>query len=181
MGVLGFDIRQDVHALVNVGISAATPEFAVASIRCWWNLYGQARYPNAYHLMVEADAGGCNGYRPRLWKKELQRLADNTNLSITVCHYPSGASKWNPIEHRLFSQISRNWAGHPLRSLNLMLALIRGTTTCKRLSVDAVLDSKSYEKGITVTNQEMAVLNLRHRRLCSNLNYTISPKKSGGN
>lgn len=173
--------KQANHALVNVGISAATPEFAVASIRCWWNLYGQARYPNAHHLLVEADAGGCNGYRPRLWKKELQRLADNTNLSITVCHYPSGASKWNPIEHRLFSQISRNWAGYPLRSLDLMLALIRGTTTCKKLSIDAVLDSKSYEKGITVTNQEMAVLNLRHRRLCSNLNYTISPKKSGGN
>jgi hypothetical protein len=173
--------QQANHALVGVGTSAATPQFAVASIRRWWDLFGNARYPDARHLLVEADAGGCNGHRPRLWKRELQRLADDTGLSVTVCHYPTGASKWNPIEHRLFSQISRNWAGHPLRSLTTMLGFIRGTTTAEGLAVEAVLDTVVYEKGIKVTDQEMAALNLRRRRLCPNLNYTIRPNKSGSN
>ncbi|EGV27507.1 Rhodopirellula transposase family protein [Thiorhodococcus drewsii AZ1] len=105
-------------------------------------------------LTLEADAGGCNGYRPRLWKRELQRLANEIGLSVTVCHYPSGASKWNPIEHRLFSQISRNWAGHPLRSLDTMLALIRGTTTTTRLQIKAVLDTTVYAKGIKISSQD---------------------------
>ena len=165
--------------MVSVGTQAATAEFAVASIRRWWEQMGRAGYPKAHHLLIEADAGGCNGYRPRLWKRELQRLANDTGLSITVCHYPSGASKWNPIEHRLFSQISRNWAGYPLRSLETMLRLIRGTTTTKGLEVQAMLDTTPYAKGIKVSPQEMAALNLRRRRLCPNLNYTIRPNKSG--
>lgn len=167
------------HAFVNVGLSAATPAFAVASIRRWWWGFGQARYPHAHHLLIEADAGGCNGHRPRLWKRELQQLAEETGLTITVCHYPSGASKWNPIEHRLFSQISRNWAGRPLRSLAVMLGFIRGTTTSKGLRVEAELDDTLYEKGIKVCPQEMAALNIRRRRRCPELGYTIRPKKTG--
>ncbi|NEX23452.1 hypothetical protein G3480_24705 [Thiorhodococcus mannitoliphagus] len=130
-------------------------------------------------MLIEADAGGCNGHRPRLWKDELQQLANDTGLAISVCHYPTGASKWNPIEHRLFSQISRNWAGHPLRSLPTMLALIRGTTTTTGLCVDAVLDPTPYAKGIKVTPEQMATVNIRRRQLCPNLNYTISPNKLG--
>jgi hypothetical protein len=171
--------QQANHAVVSVGTSAATPQFAVASIRGWWNSVGRARYPDAHHLLVEADAGGCNGHRPRMWKCELQHLANEMGLAITVCHYPSGASKWNPIEHRLFSQISRNWAGYPLRSLTTMLNLIRGTTTSTGLTVEAVLDTTVYRKGVKVSTQEMAALNLRRRRLCPDLAYTIRPNKSG--
>ncbi|WP_242519202.1 ISAzo13 family transposase [Halochromatium roseum] len=167
------------QALLNVGTHAATAQFAVASIRQWWEQLGRARYPKAHHLFIEADAGGCNGHRPRLWKRELQHLANDTGLSITVCHYPTGASKCNPIEHRVFSQISRNWAGHPLCSLDTMLAFIRGTTTAKGLEVKAVLDTTAYAKGIKVSTREMATLNIRRRRLCPNLNYTIRPNKSG--
>ncbi len=169
------------HALIMVGISANTSMFAVNSIQYWWEKYGSVRYPNAKHLFIEADAGGCNGHRPRLWKRELQRLANETQLKITVCHYPTGASKWNPIEHRLFSQVSRNWAGYPLRSISIMLSLLRGTTTTKGLTVDAELDSTLYEKGIKVSDKEMKALNIHRRKLCSNLNYTISPDKSGIN
>jgi hypothetical protein len=167
------------HAFVNVGLSAATPEFAVASIRQWWLRVGQDRYPHSRHLLIEADAGGCNGHRPRLWKWGLQQLADETGLAITVCHYPSGASKWNPIEHRLFSQISRNWAGHPLRSLTVLLGFIRGTTTDKGLRVEAALDTSTYAKGIKVSQQEMNALNIQRRRLCPDLGYTIRPRNSG--
>lgn len=103
--------------------------------------------------MIEADTGGSNGHRPRMWKYELQKLCNESNLSITVCHLPTGASKWNPIEHRLFSQISRNWAARPLRSLDIMLGYIRGTTTTTGLQVEAVLNEKTYQKGITVSNQ----------------------------
>ena len=139
--------NQTKHALVRVGISAVTSEFAVASIRYWWKQFGARRYPKANHLLIEADAGGCNGHRTRLWKWELQRLADEIGLPITVCHYPCGASKWNPIEHRLFSQISRNWAGYPWRTLTVMLNFLRGTTTSKGSTVDAELDTATYAKG----------------------------------
>ena len=167
------------HALVVVGISAITAAFAVACIRRWWETYGQERYPNSTHLLIECDAGGCNGHRPRLWKHELQKLCDETGLSITVCHYPTGASKWNPIEHRVFSQISRNWAGYPLRSLNRILGFIRGTTTSTGLKIDAEVDSRSYEKGIKISNSQMRSLNITRRRFCQQLNYTIRPTKSG--
>ena len=169
------------HALVRVGQSAVTAEFAVAAIKSWWQQFGRVRYPQARHLFIEADAGGCNGHRTRLWKSELQRLVDEIALPITVCHYPSGASKWNPIEHRLFSQISRNWAGCPLRSLVVMLSLIRGTTTTKGLTVDAELDTATYTKGIQVSAIEMKALNIRRRRFCQDLSYTIKPRKSGSN
>ena len=136
------------HAYVMIGTSVITAAFAVACIRRWWKTYGRERYPDSQHLMIECDGGGCNGYRPRLWKHELQKLADDTGLSITVCHYPSGASKWNPIEHRVFSQITNNWAGSPLRSLRRIIGFIRGTTTETGLSVDAEVDPRTYEKGI---------------------------------
>lgn len=171
--------QQANHGFVMLGISAATAMFAVASIRCWWERHGQARYGGATHLMIEADAGGCNGHRPRLWKRELQNWADQSGLTLIVCHYPTGASKWNPIEHRLFSQISRNWSGVPLRSLEKVIGLIRGTQTKAGLSVDAELDEGSYERGIKVSDREMRTLQLKRRSLCPNLNYTISPRKSG--
>lgn len=167
------------HALVRVGQSAVTSEFAVVSIRRWWKQLGARRYPKANHLLIEADAGGCNGHRTRLWKWELQQLADDMGLPITVCHYPSGASKWNPIEHRLFSQISRNWAGHPLRTLTVMLNFLRGTTTSTGLEVEAELDTATYTKGIKVSDKKMKSLNLHRRRICPDLSYTIKPRKSG--
>lgn len=167
------------HGFVMLGISAATAMFAVAAIRRWYESHGKSRYAGATHIMIEADAGGCNGHRPRLWKRELQNWADETGLTITVCHYPTGASKWNPIEHRLFSQISRNWAGTPLRSLEKMIGLIRGTKTTAGLSVDAELDETNYEKAIKVSDHETNALRLKRRNLCPNLNYTISPRISG--
>jgi len=127
--------------------------------------------------MNQADAGGNNGYLPCVWKYELQQLCNDTGLAITVCHYPSGASKWNPIEHRVFSQISRNWSGQPLRTLEITLGFIRGTTTKTGLKIDAVLDQKIYEKGLTISRKEMNSLNIKRRRLCPNLNYTIRPDR----
>ena len=171
--------NQTNHALVMIGQSAVTSEFAVASIRCWWKQIAHIHYPQANHLLIEADAGGCNGHRPRLWKWELQKFSDNIGLPITVCHYPSGASKWNPIEHRLFSQLSRNWAAYPLRTLTIMLNFIRGTTTAKGLKVDAELDTATYEKGIKISDKEIKSLNLHRRRICPDLCYTIKPRKSG--
>jgi len=167
------------HAFVMLGVSAVTAAFAVASIRRWWQTFGRPRYADAKHLLIECDGGGCNGHRPRLWKFELQKLADDTGLAITVCHYPSGASKWNPIEHRLFSQISKNWAGYPLRSLRRILGFIRGTTTETGLTVDAEVDRRTYEKGLKISDRQMRSLNLKRRRFCPNLNYTIRPTESG--
>lgn len=147
-----YDARNN-NAMVIVGTSAGTPQFAVSAIKHWWNNVGVVAYPEASHLMIEADAGDSNGHGPRMWKYELQKLCNESNLSITVCHLPTGASKWNPNEHRLFSQISRNWAARPLRSLDIMLGYIRGTTTTTGLQVEAVLNEKTYQKGITVSNQ----------------------------
>jgi len=167
------------HAYGVLGISAITAAFAVASIRRWWETHGRERYPEAHHLMIECDGGGCNGHRPRLWKHALQQRAEDTGLAITVCHYPSGASKWNPIEHRVFSQISNNWAGYPLRALQRMLGLIRGTSTATGLTIDAEVDLRTYAKGLKISDQEMRTINLTPRRLCPNLNYTIRPRQSG--
>lgn len=158
-----------------VGTSADTSEFAVRSIRNWWLRFGQKHYPNQTHLLIEADSGGSNGYRPRLWKRELQKLANETGLTITVCHYPRGASKWNPADHRLFGPISRNWSGTPLRSLDLMLNLIRGTTTQTGLKITARLDQRTYQKKIKVSNDEMNQLNIKHTQSCSIWNYSITP------
>lgn len=142
---------------------------------------GADRYPQGHPLLIEADAGGCNGHRPRVWKYGLQQLANETGLTLTVCHYPTGASKWNPIEHQLFRQISRNWAGSPLRSYDILLGFIRGTSTDKGLTVDAVLDTRAYEKGVKIKDKTMKELCLKRQRLCPNLNYTISPQIVGNN
>ena len=170
-----YDARTN-KATVVVGTSATTPQFAVNAIRLWWRKSAQRDYPGAHHLMIEADSGGCNGHRPRMWKAELQRLCNELQISVTVCHYPPGASKWNPIEHRLFSQISRNWAGTPLSSVELMLACLRGTTTSTGLEVAAYLDERIYEKGLTISPAEMKSIGIRRRKLCPDLNYTIRPQ-----
>ena len=169
------------HALVVVGISVITGMFAVASIRRWWLEIGQPRYPKAKTLMLEADGGGCNGHRLRLWKWELQKLADETGLEILVCHYPTGASKWNPIEHRVFGQITKNWAGEVLRTLDKMLALIRGAGTETGLVIEAELDESTYEKGIKITDKQMKTLNIHPRKICPKWNYIIKPQNSGSN
>ena len=162
---------------VCVGTSADTSAFAVRSIRDWWTRAGRARYTPATELLITADSGGSNGCRPRLWKRELQRWADEDGLTITVCHYPRGGSKWNPVEHRLFGPITNNWAGQPLRSLDLMVKAIRGTTTIRGLRVTSRLDPRVYPKKIKVPDSEMRELNLEKHKTCSNWNYTIRPRE----
>ncbi len=138
---------------------------------------GKPEFPDADQLLILADSGGSNGYRPRAWKHQLQeQLSDTLGVSVTVCHYPSGCSKWNPIEHRLFSQISLNWAGKPLRTLEKMLAYIRGTTTSTGLKVKAFLCKEVYEKGKKVTEEEMKRILLARHPLCPSWNYTIVPR-----
>jgi hypothetical protein len=162
---------------VYVGTSADTPQFAVEMIARWWQAEGQARFPGADQILILADAGGSNGCRPRMWKQQLQaQLADHLGLDVTVCHYPTGASKWNPIEHRLFSQISINWAGKPLRSFEAMLAYIRGTVTESGLQVKAFLIDQVYEKGRTVSTAAMHDLNIQFAAVCPRWNYTIRPR-----
>lgn len=173
-----YDVTQN-RGHVCVGTSADTSEFAVRSIRDWWLRFGRPRYPNQTHLLIEADSGGSNGCRPRLWKRELQRLANETGLSITVSHYPRGASKWNPADHRLFGPISRNWSGTPLRDLPTMLGYIRGTQTQTGLRITARLDERTYPKKIKVPDHEMKLLNLRRTKKCSQWNYTITPQIQG--
>jgi Rhodopirellula transposase DDE domain len=161
---------------VVVGTSADTPEFAVDAIAGWWGRIGNRRYPDAGTLLILADAGGSNGCRPRLWKKQLQeQLADRYRLVVTVCHYPTGASKWNPVEHRLFGPISTNWAGIPLRSPEVMLACLRGTRTQTGLRVTAEWRTRLYQKGIRVSAAAMAALHLIAHDTCPQWNYTIAP------
>jgi hypothetical protein len=161
---------------VCVGKSADTPEFAVDAIEHWWLTDGKSAYPDAKKLLILADAGGSNGARPRMWKKQLQkRLADQLGLTVTVCHYPTGCSKYNPIEHKLFSFISNNWAGKPLRTFETVVNYIRGTTTTAGLKVKAWLNDKIYEKGLKVSDAEMKVLNLIRGTVCPKWNYTIYP------
>ena len=162
---------------VYVGTSADTPQFAVACIVQWWQSPDRPAFQDESKLLILADAGGSNGYRPRLWKQQLQeRLADQLGLEVMVCHYPTGASKWNPIEHRLFSYISLNWAGEPLHSFEVLLGFIRDTTTEPGLKVKATLLNGTFEKGIKVTDKAMATLNLVRRRVCPNWNYVIEPR-----
>jgi hypothetical protein len=158
---------------VNVGITSDTAEFAVESIRQWWKKMGKNRYPKAKSLLIFADAGGSNGYRSRLWKKEIQTLANKERLEITVCHFPPGTSKWNKIEHRLFSFISMNWRGKPLLSYQTIINLIASTTTETGLTVKVRLDKRKYEKGIEVSDQEMAEINLIKHSFHGEWNYTI--------
>ncbi len=162
---------------VNVGISHDTAAFAVESIRRWWHELGAARYPTARRLMITADCGGSNGVRLRLWKRELQALADELRITITVCHLPPGTSKWNRIEHRLFAFITQNWRGKPLVSHQVIVQLIANTTTETGLVVTCRLDPNTYEKGIKVANAEMASLNIQPASFHGEWNYTIAPRQ----
>lgn len=162
---------------VYVGTSADTPEFAVEAIVRWWTDDTRPRFAREDKLLILCDAGGSNGYRPYLWKQQLQeRLADQLGIEVMVCHYPTGASKWNPVEHRLFSYISLNWAGKPLRTLEIMLGYIRDTTTEVGLKVKAFLIERTFEKGIKVSPEQRASLNLVRRRICPAWNYIIKPR-----
>jgi len=165
----------DNSAWVSVGLSSDTAEFAVESVRRWWNELGYDRYPTLNQLVITADGGGSNGYRTRLWKLELQQLADEIGVPITVCHYPPGTSKWNKIEHRLFSFITLNWRGKPLRTYQTVVSLIAATTTAKGLDVHCELDATTYQKGKKVTDDEMDTINLKGHRFHPEWNYTISP------
>jgi transposase len=160
---------------VNVGIDHDTAAFAVESIRRWWQRAGKARYPQAQRVLITADGGGSNGSRVRLWKWELQRLADETGLSISVCHFPPGTSKWNKVEHRLFSFISQNWRGKPLVSYAVILNLIAATSTTTGLTVESALDTQTYPAGLKVTDEEMATIRLQREAFHGEWNYTISP------
>jgi Rhodopirellula transposase DDE domain len=160
---------------VNVGTDHDTGAFAVASIRGWWRNEGRALYSLARALLVTADGGGSNGSRLRLWKLELQKLADETGLSISVCHFPPGTSKWNKIEHRLFSFISSNWRGEPLRDYETIVKLISRTKTAKGLRVTCRLDRRKYPTGRKVTDEEMSRVNLKQDKFHGKWNYTIYP------
>jgi transposase len=161
---------------VSVGVDHDTASFAVNAIRRWWQTMGQARYPNAKRLLITADGGGSNGTRLRLWKLELQRLADELGLAITVCHLPPGTSKWNKIEHRLFSFITQNWRGKPLISHQVIVQLIAATTTKAGLTVRAEIDPNPYQAGIIVKDAALAAVNLSRHRFHGEWNYTIAPK-----
>ena len=161
---------------VSVGMDHDTAEFAVETIRRWWRSMGQPTYPQATRLLITADAGGSNGSRLRLWKVELQKLADETGLRIVVCHFPPGTSKWNKIEHRLFSYISQNWRGKPLRSFATIVSLIAATTTATGLKIHAELNTESYQAGIKVSDQELAQIKLRRDKFHGDWNYEIQPR-----
>ena len=170
-----YDFRHN-HGFVNVGTDHDTGAFAVASIKGWWRYEGRRLYPHAARLLITADGGGSNGYRLRAWKVELQKLADATGLAIHVCHFPPGTSKWNKVEHRLFSFISSNWRGEPLRDYQTVVRLIAGTTTAKGLKVTCRLDHRKYPVGRKVTDEEMAAVNLTPQKFHGEWNYVIRPK-----
>ena len=162
---------------INLGITSDTSAFAVESIRRWWQALGSTRYPTAERLLITADCGGSNGVRVRLWKTELQTLADQTGLSITVAHLPPGTSKWNRIEHRLFAFITQNWRGKPLLTHEVIVQLIASTRTRTGLNVQCRLDENTYEKGIKVSDEQMASLNITPADFHGDWNYTIAPRK----
>lgn len=164
------------EGFVSVGISHDTSEFAVATIERWWAEMGRPEYPEASQLLVTADSGGSNSSRARLWKSELQAFADRTGLEVTVCHFPPGTSKWNKIEHRMFSHISQNWRGRPLVSREAVVSLIANTETTTGLTITARLDENLYEKGIRVADAEMDELNLMRHEFHGDWNYTIRPR-----
>jgi Rhodopirellula transposase DDE domain len=163
---------------VNVGIDHDTGAFAVESIRRWWQELGRSRYPAAQRLLITADCGGSNGNRVRLWKRELQILADEIGLAITVAHLPPGTSKWNRIEHRLFAFITQNWRGKPLLTHKVIVQLIASTTTKTGLTVQCRLDCNKYAKGIKISDEEMAKLNITRADFHGEWNYTIKPRRS---
>jgi len=170
-----YDLKQN-EAWVSVGSDHDTAAFAVETIRRWWQKMGEPAYPQAKRLLITADGGGSNGYRVRLWKTELQKLADETGLEVAVCHFPPGTSKWNKIEHRLFSAISQNWRGKPLISHEVMVNLIAATTTRKGLKVKSALDENKYAKGLKVSETEMETLYLRTEVFHGEWNYSLLPR-----
>ncbi len=170
-----YDLAQNT-GWVSVGMDHDTASFAVETIRRWWHAMGKDKYPQAKRLLITADGGGSNGSRLRLWKLELQMLADETGLAIAVSHFPPGTSKWNKIEHRLFSFISKNWRGKPLTSLKVIVSLIAGTTTRKGLKVHAEIDDRLYPAGIKVPDAEMERINLRRDDFHGDWNYEILPR-----
>ena len=161
---------------VSVGITHDTAEFAVSAIRSWLEKMGRQRYPDAGELTITADCGGSNGARVRLWKVELQKLADETGLAIKVRHYPPGTSKWNRIEHRMFCHITQNWRGRPLTNRAAVVELIAATTTKTGLKIECALDTRTYERGIKVSKAEMKLLNIRGDAFHSEWNYTVTPR-----
>jgi hypothetical protein len=161
---------------VNVGIDHDTARFAVNVIRRWWHIMGHPRYPRVTSLLITADSGGSNGSRNRLWKWALQQFANRSGLSITFCHFPPGTSKWNKIEHRLFSHISMNWRGKPLTSLAVIISLIASTRTEAGLRIRCELDKGRYPKGEKITDAELAALNIQRHRFHGDWNYTVHPK-----
>jgi hypothetical protein len=172
-----YDVAND-EGWVSVGDTADTSSFAVEAIRRWWAQMGEARFPDATKLLVTADAGGSNGHRVRLWKIELARLATETGLEITVAHYPPGTSKWNRIEHKMFSYISMNWRGRPLVSYRTIIELIAATTTTKGLTIRAEADLNFYETGTKVTDAELAAVPLTAHDFHGDWNYTIARSNS---
>jgi hypothetical protein len=171
-----YDLHRN-EGWVSIGIDHDTASFAVNAIRSWWRRMGRAAYPEAKTLLITADGGGSNGSRTRLWKWEIQRFADRTGLSITVCHLPPGTSKWNKIEHRLFSHIAMNWRGKPLVSLTTIVSLIASTTTKTGLRVRTEIDQNEYPTGVTITPKQMATLNIERHAFHGDWNYTIHPRK----
>jgi transposase len=170
-----YDIGKN-EGWVNVGVDADTAEFAVESIRQWWKRMGKKRYPKAKDLLICADSGGSNGYRSHLWKRELQKLVDQSKLRITVCHFPPGTSKWNKVEHRLFSYISMNWRGRPLTDYQTVVSLIAATTTRTGLVVKVRLDKKTYQRGIKVGAKELQSLKIQQHEFHGEWNYTITTR-----
>ena len=172
-----YDVTRN-RGMVCVGQSGDTPRFAVTAIAHWWATEGRLAFPDTDQLLILADAGGSNGCQPRLWKQQLQeQLCDRFGLRVTVCHYPTGCSKWNPIEHRLFGPISLNWAGQPLRTWETLLSLIRGAQTRTGLAVSAHRDDQVYPTGETVSDAAMAALHLEPHAVCPRWNYTIRPRQ----
>jgi len=175
-----YDVTRN-RGTIYVGSSGDTAQFAVDALARWWDTEGRVTFPGAAHLLILADGGGSNGSRTRLWKQQLQEcLCDRRRLTVTVCHYPPGCSKWNPIEHRLFGPISLNWAGKPLRTWEALLAFIRGTTTAPGLDVRAEQLEGVYATGLKVSDAEMASLNLTAHDICPSWNYTIHPRSDVG-
>lgn len=172
-GVYDIDCNE---AWVSVGISRDTGEFAVEAIRRWWQRLGRKRYTKPKRLLITADSGGSNGHRNRLWKFELQRLADETGMTIEVCHYPPGTSKWNKIEHRLFCHITRNWRGVPLESHQVVVSLVSSTRTEQGLEVHCRLDENEYMKGRKITDAEMSTIKLKRNSFHGDWNYEIAPR-----
>jgi hypothetical protein len=160
---------------VSVGISTDTAEFAVNIIRNWWYIMGKPEYPKVTGLLITADCGGSNGYRVKLWKYELQKLADELGIIITVCHFPPGTSKWNKIEHRMFSYITKNWRGRPLETRETVVQLISNTKTKTGLEIKAIIDNNIYEKGKLVSDNELSRINQRPNKFHGEWNYQILP------